>query len=129
MRRLAAIALGIMLAAPARADFIAPGFFSTGFIEAGFFEEDAAGTVAVPNVVGEASAAAADAVLEGVGLDLGTDTARCSAAASGEVIGQSPPPGAEVALATLVNVDTSSGVACSGRPPLFLQLQPTELKP
>jgi len=68
--------------------------------------------IPVPNVVGEANFAAADAILEGDGLDLGAVTERCSAAADDEVVGQDPAPGAIVNLGSLVNVLVSNGVEC-----------------
>jgi len=100
-------------ASPARADFIDSGFFATGFDETGFFEADGApADIPVPNVVGEADSAAADAILEGDGLDLGTVTTHCSAAALDEIIGQDPLAGVLVSLGTLVNVTASDGMAC-----------------
>jgi beta-lactam-binding protein with PASTA domain len=114
MRRLIAIAvLGSVLAAPARADFIASGFFASGFVVDGFFVADGGSPqVTVPNVVGEADFAAADAILEAASLDAGTETEQCSAAPDNEVIGQNPIAGATVSTGTLVDLTTSNGVAC-----------------
>jgi hypothetical protein len=76
--------------------------------------------VTVPDVVGEASFAAADLILEGLlldGLDLG---AVCSPAAASEIVSQAPPAGTIVPSGTLVALTASSGVACSGSGFLFL---------
>lgn len=72
----------------------------------------AAGTVAVPNVIGEVSSAAADTTLEAVGLDLGVVASRCSAEALNEVVAQDPSPGVVVNLGELVDVLVSNGVEC-----------------
>lgn len=72
----------------------------------------AASTVAVPDVVGEANFAAADAILGGVGL-LGFEIEVCSAAANDEVVSQDPVATTVVALGSTVDVRTSNGVACS----------------
>ena len=72
--------------------------------------------VAVPNVIGQADFAAADAILEGDGLDGGTETESCSAETENEIIRQNPAAGVEVDLGTLVDVVSSSGTPCSGRP-------------
>lgn len=109
MRRLAAlVALGLPLFAAA--DII--GFGGGGF----FLIQEG---VAVPAVIGEASFAAADAILEGDGLD-GFEVVTCSSAASGEVVNQAPPAGTLVQLATVVSVYVSSGTPCRGRPQLWL---------
>lgn len=85
--------------------------------------QDAADTgVQVPTVTGEATSAAADAILEGVGLDLGVAADRCydrgTSPAVGEVIGQSPAAGTIVPLATLVNIEVATALECvlRGRP-------------
>lgn len=69
--------------------------------------------VEVPNVIGAVNAAAAESTLEGVGLDIGTVTPRCSAETADEVVGQNPAPGVLVELASLVDVLTSNGTECS----------------
>lgn len=66
------------------------------------------GPVTVPNVVGQVQAAAT-AALQGVGLGLGTVRTINSAAPAGEVLTQTPPPGALVAPGGLVALDVSSG--------------------
>jgi hypothetical protein len=80
-------------------------------------------SIPVPDVVGEASSAAADVILEAALLDLGAVTARCSAAALNEVLGQDPAPGVLVAAGELVDVLVSNGVACpnSARPGVRLR--------
>lgn len=80
-------------------------------------------TVAVPNVVGEASFAAADAILEAALLDGGTETEVCSAATNNSIVSQSPAAGTLVAEDTLVNLRSSNGVACppSGGAEIILQ--------
>lgn len=104
-------------------NFIDSGFFKSGFVQDDFFIGDAAGAdVPVPDVVGQASFAAADAILEGDGLD-GLDTAVCSSAAAGEVVSQAPSAGVDVPAATVVVVFTSNGTPCKGRPPLWLWLE------
>jgi hypothetical protein len=97
--------------------FFEDAFLEDSFTEDAFFE-GCTGSVAVsvPNVIGEASSAAADTILEGVGLDLGGVNERCSAAADNEVIAQSPAPGALVALGALVDVIVSNGVVCTAIP-------------
>jgi beta-lactam-binding protein with PASTA domain len=70
--------------------------------------------VAVPDVVGQVSAAAADTILEGVGLDLGVETESCSAATNNAIIRQNPAAGLEVETGALVDVVSSSGVLCAG---------------
>lgn len=80
------------------------------------------GPVAVPNVVGQANAAAATAILQGEGLDAGAVIARCSAETEDEVVGQDPAPGVNVALASLVDLLVSNGIECpSGRPGVNLR--------
>lgn len=71
------------------------------------------GGVTVPNVVGEANSAAADVILEAVGLDLGTVSEQCSAEPDDEVLAQNPLSGANALLGSLVDINVSNGVACS----------------
>lgn len=81
--------------------------------------QDASGPlVPTTDVVGEADFAAADALLEGDGLDGLEGAAACSAAAEDSIIRQSPTAGTEVPAGTIVTVTASNGVACviSGRP-------------
>jgi PASTA domain-containing protein len=78
--------------------------------------------IAVPNVVGQATAAAADMILEGVGLDAGTVTAICSGAANNSVISQAPAAGVLVSLGSIVDLFTSNGVACVGGIRLILDI-------
>lgn len=113
MRRLVLVAVCGLLSLAARADHyvFAAGAFT--------FVTDADTTVEVPDVVGEADFAAADAVLEGVGLDGGTETAVCSPAAASEIVGQNPQAGDFVELGTLVNLLSSSGTPCTGGPNYF----------
>ena len=83
-----------------------------------WFEEDGGGCVmcvSVPNVIGEASSAAADAILEGDDLDLGGVTERCSDEADNEVVGQAPPAGTMVESGSLVDLLVSNGVECKLR--------------
>lgn len=84
---------------------------------------DAPELVAVPSVIGQADAAAADAILEGDGLDLGGVTARCSAETEDEVVGQSPGAGVLVELGSLVDILVSNGEECvlSGAPGVRLR--------
>ena len=117
MRRLLALA-ALLVTLDANAAAV------TGWVGIPLIADDGAGgDVAVPNVIGQASAAAADAILEGDGLDLGTNTVKCSSAAASEVTSQAPSSGTLVSLGTLVNVDTSSGTPCRGSPPLWLKLE------
>lgn len=109
MRRVAALLLALPVLA--HGDVWAPGVWATGVWAPGVWAESAP-LVAVPNVVGEANAAAADAILEGDGLDAGSVTERCSDAADDEVIGQTPESGAMVALGSLVDLRVSNGVVC-----------------
>jgi len=70
-----------------------------------------AGTVAVPNVVGQDQTAAATP-LAGVGLVLGTVTsASSSTVASGSVISQNPVAGTQVTVGSAVKLLVSSGMA------------------
>lgn len=70
--------------------------------------------VAVPNVVGQAQAAATTAIT-GAGLTLGTVTQASSATvASGNVISESPAAGTSVAPAAAVNLTVSTGAAAAG---------------
>jgi beta-lactam-binding protein with PASTA domain len=73
-----------------------------------------AAQVAVPDVVGEASPAAADAILEAALLDLGEVGLTCSAAAEDEVLSQNPAVGATVDEGSLVDIVVSNGVVCTG---------------
>jgi len=89
----------------------------TGWVGVPLIADDgASSSVAVPDVVGEADSAAADTILEGDGLDLGSVFERCSAEADNEIIGQNPDAGTLVALGSLVYVTASNGTECSGRP-------------
>lgn len=92
------------------------GVWNMGVWSDGVWDEDSAPQVAVPSVIGQADSAAADAILEGDGLDLGTDTPRCSTATENEIVSQNPAAGTQVALGSLVDVYSSNGVACTGRP-------------
>jgi hypothetical protein len=95
----------------------ADGTFADGtFADGTFGGCVGSGDVEVPNVIGEASFAAADAILEGDDLD-GSESSRCSAETVGEVIAQSPSAGLLVASGTVVSVTTSSGMECSGGRP------------
>jgi hypothetical protein len=78
--------------------------------------------VAVPSVVGEVDAAAADTILQGDGLDLGVETESCSAAADNEILRQNPAAGSQVDIGTLVDVVSSNGVPCTG-PPLSIDIK------
>lgn len=111
MKKLVVIALLGTLTAPATA---APSFY--GFA-GGAFIRGPESSSAVPNVVGQASAAAADAILEAAGFDMGGTTDRCSDEPDNEVVGQDPAPGALAAPGTLVALLLSNGVVCpnSGR--------------
>ena len=70
--------------------------------------------VAVPDVVGEADFAAADAILEGDGLDAGTEIEQCSSEAENVIVAQDPTAGVEVEAGSLVNLWSSNGEACRG---------------
>lgn len=119
MRKL--LVLAFLLPGVAAADFFEAGFLVSGFDEAGFFEVDD-GTVEVPNVIGEADSTAAEMVLNAAGLVLGNVLARCSDAATDEVVGQDPAPGTSVASMTAVDVLVSNGIECaSGRPGVRLR--------
>lgn len=109
MRRALAIAGLTLIAGAAQAEFI-------GWVGVPLIVDDS-GTIPVPNVIGEANAAAAEAEFEAVGLDIGATTARCSDETVDEVVGQDPAPGVLVAPAALVDVLVSNGVECpSGIP-------------
>ena len=114
MRRLALAALLLVTPAFAAEDepAWATGSWAAGSWAVGSWGDGEATSAAVPNVVGEADFAAADAVLEGVGLDGGTETEVCSAAADNEIVGQSIAAGTIVALDTLVNLRSSNGTPC-----------------
>lgn len=79
----------------------------------GAWREAASSTVSVPDVIGM-DEAAADAALEAVLLDTGNVSLTCSAETEGNVISQSPPAGASVPEGSLVDLTTSTGVACEG---------------
>lgn len=102
------------------------GYFDSGYVDTGYYDvgylEDGS-CVVVPDVTDQVSSAAADVELEALGIDLGTATARCSSEMVNYVTDQSPPAGTIVALASLVNVFTSNGSPCEGRPPLWLHLE------
>jgi beta-lactam-binding protein with PASTA domain len=107
MRLLAAlVVLGSLMAAPAHACDTIVGWVGVPLCQAA-----PASDVAVPDVVGEASFAAADAILEGDGLD-GLELEACSAAMAGEIVAQNPSAGTLVALGTVVGVSASSGTEC-----------------
>jgi hypothetical protein len=74
---------------------------------------DGTPTVTVPDVVGDL-AADADTALEAVDLDTGTVTPQCSVQALNTVLSQNPPAGASVVVGALVDIWTSTGVACVG---------------
>lgn len=71
-----------------------------------------ASLVPTTDVVGQASFAAADALLEADGLD-GTEVEVCSAAPDNEVVSQDPLAGSMVSLGAIVTVRTSNGVECT----------------
>jgi hypothetical protein len=126
VKKLAAL-VAVLFVMTARADAPpswATGSWATGSWAAGSWATgEAPPGVAVPNVIGQANAAAADAILEGDGLDLGGVTARCSAETEDEVVGQSPAPGVLVEIGSLVDVLVSNGVECvnGGRPGVRLR--------
>ena len=68
--------------------------------------------VVVPDVVGEADFAAADSILEGVGLDGNELAAHCSSAAADEIISQNPAAGASVIPGSLIDLTPSTGIVC-----------------
>lgn len=118
MRRALALALALAWSSGSNASLEDDGVWAAGVWATtawgdGVWYEASAGTVAVPNVVGEANAAAADSILEGDGLDLGNTASKCSAATADEVIGQTPIAGTVVASGSLVDVLVSSGTECS----------------
>ena len=80
-----------------------------------------AGTVAVPNVVGQATISA-NAPIAAVGLAMGTVTSESSSSvASGSIISQSPVAGTQVAVGSTVNLLVSTGIATPPSPnPLSL---------
>ncbi len=106
MRVLAAIVLCALPAWASAQTFI--GFTGIPLIS----DEVSTPQVEVPNVISQATAAAADDVLELAGLDAGGVTARCSLETNGEVIGQSPGPGVLVDVGSLVDLLTSNGQEC-----------------
>ncbi len=70
--------------------------------------------VPVTDVVGQANSAAADALLELDGLDLGNVTETCSIVADDVVIDQDPNAGESVNEGSLVDVTVSDGTTCPG---------------
>ena len=92
------------------------------FAAGAFFLIQAETGVAVPNVIGQ-DQGGADTLLEAVGLDTGGLTNRCSTEMAGYVVGQSPAPGVEVELGSLIDLLLSDGNACSivGRPGVRLR--------
>jgi hypothetical protein len=112
----------------------ATGFLDVQFLDPDYLDEQflqsegigapdpCPGCVPVPDVVGELTFGAADTILEGDGLD-GLEAEVCSSVANNVVVGQSPADGTLVPLATVVLVTTSNGVACKGRPPLWLFME------
>jgi hypothetical protein len=125
MRKLAALVL-VAWVSTAHASLEEDGIWKAGAWATttwadGVWLEGEASTVAVPNVVGEANFAAADAILEGDGLD-GAESAACvfdlMEYPEDEVIRQSPIAGTMVSLGSIVIVTVSDGTACelSGRP-------------
>jgi hypothetical protein len=123
----ALLALGAGAAAHAQcagyyeSDYAEATYYDTGYLESGSCAE-------VPNVLGQATSADADLILEGVGLDAGTVTARCSSATADEVIDQAPPAGTFVELGSLIALFTSNGTPCEGRPPLWLHVERGRLR-
>jgi hypothetical protein len=98
---------------PSGAIFASGSFADGTFADGTFAGCSVPGSTEVPNVIGEASAAAADAILEAEGADLGSVTARCSAEPEDEVVGQSPAPGTLVEEDSLVDLLVSNGVECA----------------
>lgn len=96
-----------LLSAQARADI-------TGWVGIPLESGTGSTRVDVPNVVGEASYAAADLILEALGLDAGTEIEQCSDAVNNSVVLQDPSAGTRVDIGTIVNLWTSTGVACRG---------------
>lgn len=121
MRKLLAILL-LLPCQAAWADYFESGFHVSGYFEGGYFEVDSA-LIAVPDVVGEANFAAADMILEAASLDGGTETVACSAETADEILAQNPVAGTEVAASTSVDLTSSSGTACTGRPAVRLGIE------
>lgn len=119
MKRFLAAILATLAILPASASMEndgawASGVFATTVWADGVWYENVAQGV-VPDVVGQASAAAADAILEGDGFDAGTVFSRCSAATADEIIAQNPAAGAMANLGSTVDLYASNGQACRGR--------------
>jgi hypothetical protein len=112
------VSLVVSLGACDEGGTFADGTFADGTFADGTFAGGGdcdALTVEVPNVIGEASVAAAEAILELSGLDIGTDTASCSSLALNVIIGQDPTAGTDVEVGSLVNVIYSNGTPCANR--------------
>lgn len=112
MKKLAAI-LAVLFVFSARGDeqpAFASGSFASGSFADGSFGTGA--SVAVPSVIGEASLAAADAILVGVGLATGSTFSECSPVPANQITGQLPSAGTIVPLASTVDLIYSSGAAC-----------------
>jgi threonine dehydrogenase-like Zn-dependent dehydrogenase len=118
------VAIVLALAASGTAHAQCSGYFESTYNASGYYATgylDDGSCAIVPNVIGEASSAAADTILEAAGLDLGTVTVHCSSATLNQVIDQTPPAGTIVTLGALIAVSTSNNTPCEGRPPLWLQ--------
>jgi len=116
-------AVALLLSAGGAAHAQCSGYFESSYPDSGYYASgylEEGSCVATPNVIGQASSAAADVILEAIGLDLGNVTARCSAVTLNQVIDQAPPAGTIVALGTLVAISTSNNTPCEGRPQLWL---------
>ena len=113
MRRIAALALSLW-AVSAHPDIV-------GWV--GIPLELDETTAAVSNVIGQASTAAAEAILIGDGFVLGTVNTRCSASPLNQIVGQSPTPGQLAPLGSAVDLLASNGTACprAGRPGVRLR--------
>lgn len=126
MKRLLLIALLGALCLPLSASMSVDGVWKAGvwattvwadgvWLEGEGEPDPCPGCSPITDVVGQASAAAADTLLEADGFDLGVETESCSAAADNSIIRQNPAAGVEAAAGTLVDVVSSNGVACTGR--------------
>ena len=117
MKALIAIAV-LVMAGVSTSAFAADCEVIVGWVGVPICEAAPGGSqVPTTNVIGQASSAAADTLLEADGLDLGSVVARCSTAAMDEVVGQDPAPGVLVDLLTLVDILVSNGVECAGGRP------------
>lgn len=109
-----AIALLVLGFAPGAwaqcSSYLAAGYLQSGYLTDGYLVEHSC--VAVPNVVGEANAEAAELVLEADGFVLGNVVAACSVAPLDEVIRQRPAAGTLAELGTAVDLRVSSGMEC-----------------